>query len=291
MRDKTVSKRYAQALLSLAQDKNQIEEYRVQLNQVLETLDTVPILQYIWYNEQLPASEKKEIIKKYFDGKLMDISINFLCILVDKNREKYLKGIIQEYEQIAHLSNNILEIKVGSAVQLSEKDYYKLKDRFAAITGKEIRINLQIMPELIGGIIVKIGDKVIDGSVRKRLALLEKNLQVSNHRDSYLQKFISEPKELSDISEETLVAEVQTAVQMSDKAISQLEEKLSAKMGKNVKLHTKIVPSLIGGSIIKIGDKVIDGSVKKRLALLEEDIMKVIQNWGEELSENTPGRS
>ena len=88
-----------------------------------------------------------------------------------------------------------------------------------------------------------------------------------------------------------MVAEVQTAVQMSDKAISQLEEKLSAKMGKNVKLHTKIVPSLIGGSIIKIGDKVIDGSVKKRLALLEEDIMKVIQNWGEELSENTPGRS
>ena len=68
MRDKTVSKRYAQALLSLAQDKNQIEEYRVQLNQVLETLDTVPILQYIWYNEQLPASEKKKLLKNILMG-------------------------------------------------------------------------------------------------------------------------------------------------------------------------------------------------------------------------------
>lgn len=291
MRDKTVSKRYAQAFLSIAQDTDQVEEYRVQLNQVLETLDTMPILQYVWYNEQLPASEKKEMIKDFFDGKLMDVSINFLCILVDKSREKYLRGIIKKYEEIAHLSNNILEIKVGSAVNLSETDYHKLKDKFTALTGKEIRINLQIMPELIGGVIVKIGDKVIDGSVRKRLALLEKNLQVDNHQDPYLQKFISEPKELSGISEDTLIAEVHTAVKMSDKAISQLEENLSAKMGKNVKLHMKIVPSLIGGSIIKIGDKVIDGSVQKRLVLLEEEIMKVIQNWGEELSENTPGRS
>jgi len=175
--NKTVAKRYAQALLQIAKEKKTIDLYEKEINDCLAGINADEHLKHIWFSERIMTGDKKQVIQQLFKGKVSDIIVNFLMVLIDKNREAFLPDIFTEYKKLADISRNIIDAEVRSAVALTDKDFAELTAKLSAMSGKNVRLRSVIDPGLIGGLVVKIGDKVIDGSVVKRLAIMKKNLK------------------------------------------------------------------------------------------------------------------
>lgn len=177
MNNKTVAKRYAQALLQIAQEKDTMDLYEKEINDLLASINADEHLKHIWFSERITTTDKREVIQQVFRGKVSQIIINFLMVLIDKNREAILPDIFTEYKKLADISRNIIDAEVRSTVTLTDKDYKELEAKLSAMSGKNVRLRVVIDPSLIGGLVVRIGDKVIDGSVVKRLAIMKRNLK------------------------------------------------------------------------------------------------------------------
>jgi len=174
---KTVAKRYAQALLQIAQNNNVMDRYEKEINDCLASVNADEHLKHIWFSERIMTGDKKKIIRQLFVGKVSDIIVNFLMVLIDKNREAFLPDIFSEYKKLADVSKNIIDAEVRSAAGLTDKDFNELVVKLSAMSGKNVRLRVVVDPGLIGGLVVKMGDKVIDGSVVKRLSIMKKNLK------------------------------------------------------------------------------------------------------------------
>jgi F-type H+-transporting ATPase subunit delta len=173
---KTIARRYAQALLQIAQEKQAIDSYEKELDDCLATINSDEHLQHIWYSERILTEDKKKVFKELFGGNLSDMVVNLLMLLIDKNREAFLPDIFTEYKKQADVTRNIIDAEVRSAVALTDKDFNILAEKLSAMSGKNVRLHSVVDPSIIGGIVVKMGDKVIDGSVIKRLSIMKKNL-------------------------------------------------------------------------------------------------------------------
>lgn len=177
MKNKAVARRYAQALFEIAQEKKAIDLYEEELKLVIEKIENAAKLQKTWLSKELMTDDKKNIVKQFFEGKISNIVRNTLMVLIDKHRELFLDDIFEVYKRFADDSRNIQDAEVRSAAQLTDKDFKALEDKLSAMTGKNIRLTTKVDPSLIGGLVVRIGDKVIDGSVIKRLAVMKNRMK------------------------------------------------------------------------------------------------------------------
>lgn len=174
-----VARRYAQALIMIATEKDNLEQMEKELAWVEEMLSVNSRLREVLKDPGAMPEEKKQALKQGIQDKVSSTIINFLFLLVDKKREEILPDILKEFRTYADQIRNIVDAEVRSAVQLTDKDFRELERRLCMATGKKIRLTSVIDTSLIGGLVVRIGDIIIDGSVVKRLALLQKHLQRS----------------------------------------------------------------------------------------------------------------
>lgn len=172
-----VAKRYAQALYELAVEKNQLESLEKELLQIASVLETSEDLSKILYNPRVDAQEKIAFLEQLFKGQLSELTANFLGVVVEKSREMYLISMINEYVRLADEARNIAKATVYSAFKLNNKVLAQLKDKLAKITCKDTVLETVVQPELIGGIVVRIGDKVYDASVKNNLGRLRDQLK------------------------------------------------------------------------------------------------------------------
>jgi len=177
MNNRSVSRRYAQALLMIAFEKNALDQYEQELKAFAGILQSEPKLKMVMDNPKVMPEEKKKLLEQVIQGKVCTMVRNFLFLIVDKKRENYFLDIIAEFSNYADEARNIVDAEVRSVVALTEKDFRDLEAKLAKATGKQVRLKSVIDPKLIGGLVVRIGDTVIDGSVTKRLSLLRKALQ------------------------------------------------------------------------------------------------------------------
>lgn len=177
MNNSVVPRRYAQALLMIAVEHQAFDNFQEELEAVLQVLVEENKLYTALLSPRLQPQEKKLLLKKYLDGKISPLIENFLYLIVDKKRENFLPDIIQQYYKYADETRNIVEAEVYSAVSLTDKDYHKLEKRLSQAAGKKVRLKNIVDSTLLGGIVIKIGETVIDGSIVKRLALLKSHLQ------------------------------------------------------------------------------------------------------------------
>lgn len=179
MINRTVARRYAKALLMLAVERDLLEQFEKELDIFRQIYSEEPNLKKIMDNPKILPPEKKKIIKMMVKDRVSPVIANFLYLIVDKRRESLFMEIIKEYGIYADQARNIVDAEVRSAVQLADKDFRELELRLSKATGKKVRLNSAIDTSLIGGLVVRIGDTVIDGSVTKKLALLKNRLQQS----------------------------------------------------------------------------------------------------------------
>ncbi|MDN5292874.1 MAG: F-type H+-transporting ATPase subunit delta [Eubacteriales bacterium] len=175
-----VARRYAQAFFELAQEKNRLDEIHGELNQVWQIFkDNPEFFQFYVHPLNLPQN-KKDLIEKAFAGKVSSETLNFLRLLVDKRREKFLPEIVEVFNELTNEAKNKVEAELVAATELRPDVVEEIRKRLAEATGKTVVLRTQVDPALIGGVKVKIGDKVIDGSIATRLQKLKATILQNN---------------------------------------------------------------------------------------------------------------
>lgn len=177
MLNKSIARRYAEAFFAIAQENNKIDAFQEELSLVVRTIADNPDLKTFMLHLLVPPAEKKSIASKLFTGKISDITMNFINLVIDKRRTAYFEAILQEYIVMADESRNILKAELVSAKPVTNDDVAEIEKAFSSVTGKTVKLNLTVDPSLIGGVKVRVGDRVIDASVKKKLQLMETSLK------------------------------------------------------------------------------------------------------------------
>lgn len=171
-----VARRYAQALYEIAQANNTLETIEQELKGVAEAVEGTRELQRILYHPQVLAGDKKNLLKTLFADKVSVETMKFLGLVVDKRRENYIAGISAEFSALANEARGKVAAEVITAVEVNEEQKQELVKVASLLAGKEVEPTFAVDASLIGGVIVKIGSKVIDGSIKTRLATLQSRL-------------------------------------------------------------------------------------------------------------------
>lgn len=123
------------------------------------------------------AEDKKEVIKKIADGQINPFLLNFLLLLVDRQRINIVEGVFNKYLENLRKLNNIVLAEVTSAIQLYEGEAEKLVAKIKNLTGANgVELETNIDPDIIGGVIIKVGSQNYDASIRGQLRRIRRSL-------------------------------------------------------------------------------------------------------------------
>lgn len=171
-----VARRYAQALFDIAQDNNTLDVLEKELKAVTDIIEGEQGIKRILTHPQVMVDAKKEVISALFAGKISDTSLNFLYLIIDRHREAYIPGVTIEYTRLANEAHNRVDAVVTSTKDLTSDQKENLAKVLSRLAGKEVSPEFAVDASLLGGIVVRIGDKVIDGSVKHKLETLQQRL-------------------------------------------------------------------------------------------------------------------
>lgn len=177
MLNKSVARRYAEAFFSIAREADKIDQFQQELEMVVATIEETESLKDYYAHLLIPAKSKREVTTRIFGNQLAPVTLNFLLMIIDKRRETYIGVITDEYKDMADESRNITKADLVAAVEVSEDELKSLAENISASMGKTVQLKLKVDQSLIGGLKLKIGDKIIDGSVAKRLQMLKEQLK------------------------------------------------------------------------------------------------------------------
>ena len=163
-----VGRRYSKAIFEIAEEKNQVKEIYEMLNSAMVLYRTDKEFKNFILNPLIDNEQKKSVLNEIF-GKDNSENLNILLYILDKGRMNCIKYIVAEYLKIYYRKNRILDVKATFTKELTDEQKKKLIDKLSQKTGKEINLEIKIDKDILGGGIIKIGDKIIDGSIRKEL--------------------------------------------------------------------------------------------------------------------------
>lgn len=167
-------RRYAQAILEIAKEENKLEEWRSGLKKIAEMVHDQELLTFL-ESSKLPFDLKKKLIEDHLKDVTPSV-LNLAYLLITKGRLKIATAVADEYERLLDAHYGIEHATVTTAVPLDEKTRVKMVRSLEDLTGHRVIADLQIAPDILGGIIIKIGDKLVDGSFRNKLEALKKSL-------------------------------------------------------------------------------------------------------------------
>lgn len=172
-----VAERYAGALFDIAREKGLMDKIEEELRGILEALESSADFRRVFYHPQVPAAVKKEIVKALFGDKVETYTLNFVNVLLDARREVFFKDIVAYYIRLANQVRNVVEVKVTSAVEVPPAYREELLAALAKVTGKEVRVTYETKPDILGGLVIRIGNRVIDSSVARQLERLRDQIR------------------------------------------------------------------------------------------------------------------
>ena len=164
-----VASRYAQALFELADENNETSEIYSEIVDLNDVISSNKNLYDVLRSPFITREEKREIVVELFDGKVKKDTKNFLLVLIDKDRTTELSSIVQAYKQMLNDKLNIAEGKVFTAVPLSPEQISELEKKLSAKYNKNVKLENRIDKSILGGVLVRIGNEEIDGTVKSRL--------------------------------------------------------------------------------------------------------------------------
>lgn len=171
-----LDRRYALALYEVAEKNGKIDQYIEELKQIVDLIKNNAELSKIVHHPQITTSKKKKIFKEIFSGKIDDELLAFLLILIEKDRILYLKEKIREMEKIHLEKQNKLVAHVKSVVSLNEEERQSLIEKLSKKYNKTIILKEELDETLIGGVYVRIGDDVIDGTIKGKFEEIRKRV-------------------------------------------------------------------------------------------------------------------
>lgn len=165
------AKNYADALINLDIDRATL---LADLNKVAEVLGTSDDLNKILVNPTINFDKKNEILNEIFNGKINEKTIEFLKLLVEKNRILQFKEILESYKQKLNDINNVKEVEITSAIELTDEFKSKIISKLETKLNKKIVPNWTISEDIISGLVIKFDDTSIDTSLKNKIENLSK---------------------------------------------------------------------------------------------------------------------
>jgi ATP synthase F1 delta subunit len=166
---------YARSLFEAADDEGKLDEIREQLGQFADALSGDHDMQVFFFSPYFSTEEKKEGLDKAISG-AEPIFVNFLELMLENHRMPAIFRIRREYEVLWERRNRLLPVHVTSAVELDEATVRGIGDRIAEQTGQQVELSSTVTPDILGGIVVRVGNQVLDASIRNRLETLRKQV-------------------------------------------------------------------------------------------------------------------
>ena len=171
--------KYARAIFELAQDENNLDGYDKDLAKIQADVFSIPDAVKFFQNPLVPHQAKKDLLQKAFKGEISDTTMNFLMLLVDKSRIGIFNEIYEIFTALNNTAQGILVADITYAFPLTKQQESQLTKKLAAVTGKKIKVRKHEDKSILGGLIVTIGDKRIDGSAAGRLRGLKSSMAVN----------------------------------------------------------------------------------------------------------------
>ncbi len=172
-----VARRYALALYQEAQEKGVADRIDDDMDALRETLDSSRELVSLFRSPVVPRPKKEAVLGRLFEGKVDELTMRFIKLLVDKEREELLPATVTAYNTLKDERLGVVEAHVRTAKPLGYDEAEALRKALEAQSGKKVRMKMDVEPALKGGLVVRMGDKVFDGSVRHQLQVLSAQFQ------------------------------------------------------------------------------------------------------------------
>ena len=172
-----IAKKYSQALFSLAEENDKFVEFQDELNLIKEAFTDHKEFRNVLFHPRIKIEEKKRIFHRIFGEEISQDIYNFVKLLIDKRRIFFIKAIIDQFNNLVNEKEKIIEIEVVSAIELEENMINRLKEKIEKEMNYEVILKNTVNPDILGGLVLKIGDKIIDGSIQNKLDTLSKKIE------------------------------------------------------------------------------------------------------------------
>jgi F-type H+-transporting ATPase subunit delta len=166
---------YARSLFEVAKEQGKLDEVREQLGQFADAMQADRDLQVFFFSPYFSAPEKEDGLDRAVTG-ADDTIVNFLKLLIENHRMPVIFRVRRGYDELWEEENKLLPVQVTSAVELDQATVKQIGDRIAEQTGQRVDLSATVEPDILGGIVVRVGNQVLDASVRNRLEQLRKQV-------------------------------------------------------------------------------------------------------------------
>lgn len=168
------AKRYAQAAFGLAVESGSIDQWRAELNDIAEVLAESQLARHL-SDGKVPVAERLALVDRVLD--VRPLAINLAKLLVQRGRPLAAREVADAFNRLADEHQGIAHAQITTAVDLDVGQVAEIERKLSDETGKAVKATVAVDPTLVGGMIIRIGDKLLDSSVRTRLRMLRRQLE------------------------------------------------------------------------------------------------------------------
>jgi F-type H+-transporting ATPase subunit delta len=176
VRDETVARNYAETLFELAERDGALEEYGDAIETVARVIEENPDVRLFLETPRIDDADKKDVVRRVFGDRLPRHVVNFILVTIDKRRQRILRDIATQYHALLDERMGREHVEVSVARPVDDGTREVIAERLSAALGKEAIPHIRVRPEIIGGLVVRTGDTIYDGSVRRRLDGMRRRL-------------------------------------------------------------------------------------------------------------------
>jgi F-type H+-transporting ATPase subunit delta len=170
-----IARVYARSLFEVASEQDKLDVVREQIGQFADALDESRELQTFLFSPYFSTEEKKDgLARAVTDAD--DTVANFLSLLLEKHRMPVIFRVRREYDRLWEEANKRLPVEITSAVELDPSVAERIGDEIGRQTGRTVELTSSVDPDVIGGIVVRVGNSILDASIRNRLENLRKQV-------------------------------------------------------------------------------------------------------------------
>lgn len=173
----TAIQSYAQAMFNVAKAGGVLEELMRQAGEIEAILESKPDFGTFLETPQVRTEAKRQLAKQAFGDQLHELLMNLMMMLIDRERAFLLRGILSKFQELVERAGGIHPAGVASARELSAEEKTRLQISLEKFTGSKLKISYRVRPELMGGVVFRYHDTLVDGSVRRFLRELKEKFQ------------------------------------------------------------------------------------------------------------------
>lgn len=160
---------YAESLLDVSEEMGTTNQVKQELEDLKKLFEENPELYSFYTSPQINKEDKKNAMKSIFSDKISPITLNLLCVLLDKKRSMEFYGVVKQFDRLVSEKNNEVSGIIYLAKPCSKELVAKIEKKLSEVTKKNLKLTVNIDPAYVGGVKVKIGDHIVDASIAAQL--------------------------------------------------------------------------------------------------------------------------